>query len=252
MLYSRWLCNEVMILILVIFLLVQEQLGSQLGRKHHHEPHSRTKRKHGRHEFDRSSSIQSGIAQTSKSFLATVVSSEIAENTTNSIIDEAEAFNVSRTVTTTAPALFTIATNQSRKNGKSMTSTKNSIPNIESVTNLPILKDKANKTKRSRHKVISIKSGKIKGQVIELESDRKVFAYRGIPYGENTSGKHRFKPPRPIKAWNGTRDALEYGNTCFQLKDTSFDESYRKGNICELLTCITALKTYCLFIKTNW
>ena len=36
-------------------------------------------------------------------------------------------------------------------------------------------------------------------------------AFRGIPYGADTSGKNRFMPPRKPTAWAGVRPSLSYG-----------------------------------------
>ena len=35
--------------------------------------------------------------------------------------------------------------------------------------------------------------------------------FRGIPFAEPPVGKHRFGAPRPVRAWEGTREAYEFG-----------------------------------------
>ena len=70
---------------------------------------------------------------------------------------------------------------------------------------------------------IRIKSGKIRGKSEEVEPGRSVFSFLGIPFAESPTGDKRFKPPEKIKNWEKTRDAYEYGNSCVQWRDESFD-----------------------------
>ena len=53
------------------------------------------------------------------------------------------------------------------------------------------------------------------GPVRALEQ-RGVWAFKGVPYGEDTSGEGRFKPPRPARPWVGVRDCFDYGPSCPQ------------------------------------
>jgi len=53
--------------------------------------------------------------------------------------------------------------------------------------------------------------GKIRGVD---NSGIKIF--KGIPYGADTSGKHRFLPPAEPADWSGVRDALAYGHSAPQ------------------------------------
>lgn len=60
--------------------------------------------------------------------------------------------------------------------------------------------------------VIETADGKLRGLV---SGGIKVF--KGVPYGADTSGSNRFRPPQPVKKWAGIRDALDYGNVCPQV-----------------------------------
>ncbi|HTW72442.1 MAG TPA: carboxylesterase family protein [Acetobacteraceae bacterium] len=53
--------------------------------------------------------------------------------------------------------------------------------------------------------IVEIASGKLRGSILD-----GVAAFRGVPYGASTGGANRFMPPRPVAAWSGVRDALDY------------------------------------------
>jgi len=57
----------------------------------------------------------------------------------------------------------------------------------------------------SQDPIASTTAGKIRGYI-----DQGIFAFKGIPYGENTA-HYRFQPPRPAIPWKGIRDAREFG-----------------------------------------
>ena len=44
-----------------------------------------------------------------------------------------------------------------------------------------------------------------------------IATFKGIPYGDDTSGVNRFRPPQPVKPWTGIRDALTFGNISPQI-----------------------------------
>ena len=57
-----------------------------------------------------------------------------------------------------------------------------------------------------------------------------IFVFKGIPYGESTSGANRFMPPVPVKPWTGIRNALLYGRACIQPDSDSAHFSYDGHN----------------------
>ncbi|WP_430420522.1 carboxylesterase/lipase family protein [Phenylobacterium sp.] len=54
--------------------------------------------------------------------------------------------------------------------------------------------------------VVETANGRLRGLV---SGGIKVF--KGVPYGADTSGANRFRPPQPVRKWAGIRDALDYG-----------------------------------------
>jgi para-nitrobenzyl esterase len=63
--------------------------------------------------------------------------------------------------------------------------------------------------------VVEIESGKIAGAII-----RKIYSFRGIPYGATTAGQNRFCPAQKPKPWTGIRSTRQYGFVCPQDKGT--------------------------------
>lgn len=69
--------------------------------------------------------------------------------------------------------------------------------------------------------LIKTKNGQVKGKLLSTK-DGDVRAFLGIPYATPPVGKLRFRVPQPAKPWRGVKDATKYGNTCYQLPDTTF------------------------------
>lgn len=55
---------------------------------------------------------------------------------------------------------------------------------------------------------------------------RGIYTFRGIPYGDNTSGSNRFMPPQPPKSWSGIRPAVAFGESSPQRFYDRRPESY--------------------------
>jgi para-nitrobenzyl esterase len=71
--------------------------------------------------------------------------------------------------------------------------------------------------------VTSTKYGKVRGFV-----DGGVLTFKGVPYGQNTSGENRWLPAKEPKPWEGEFPALCYGANCPQhLHDfTAIEQSF--------------------------
>ena len=59
--------------------------------------------------------------------------------------------------------------------------------------------------------VVDTTSGKVRGT-----AERGVSIFKGIPYAAPPLGALRFRPPRKVEPWRGTRDALAYGSMAIQ------------------------------------
>src|SRR5262245_61791961 len=56
-------------------------------------------------------------------------------------------------------------------------------------------------------------TGTVKGAA---SADGRVRVFKGIPYAAPPVGDLRWKEPQPAAAWEGVRDATEFGRQCMQ------------------------------------
>ncbi|MET0693210.1 MAG: carboxylesterase family protein [Propionibacteriaceae bacterium] len=61
-------------------------------------------------------------------------------------------------------------------------------------------------TPSQSHPEVRISAGRLRGT-----TDDGVSVFRGIPFAEAPVGALRFVAPRPVRAWSGVRDALDFG-----------------------------------------
>uniref|UniRef100_A0A4W6E800 Carboxylic ester hydrolase n=2 Tax=Lates calcarifer TaxID=8187 RepID=A0A4W6E800_LATCA len=69
--------------------------------------------------------------------------------------------------------------------------------------------------------VITTETGKVQGKTVSV-LDGEVRAFLGIPFGKPPVGELRFRAPEPAEAWEGVKDATEFGNSCYQMKDVIY------------------------------
>lgn len=63
---------------------------------------------------------------------------------------------------------------------------------------------------------VTLRQGTYVGLTL-LQSTRypkAIEAFRGVPYGQDTGGENRFRPPRPVPDSSGTFDAVRFGLVC--------------------------------------
>ena len=59
--------------------------------------------------------------------------------------------------------------------------------------------------------IVTVTGGQIRGRALASGA-----VFKGIPFAAPPMGDLRWKPPAPVKAWSGVRDAGDYGATCAQ------------------------------------
>ncbi|MGA9493404.1 MAG: carboxylesterase family protein, partial [Mycobacterium sp.] len=59
-----------------------------------------------------------------------------------------------------------------------------------------------------------------------------VFRFRGIPFAAPPVGERRWAAPQPPPAWEGVRDATQFGNAAIQTVDTGVDLGAQPSEDC--------------------
>ncbi|XP_039250266.1 cholinesterase-like [Styela clava] len=94
--------------------------------------------------------------------------------------------------------------------------------------------------------IVKLQKGKYRGRLTEVLSNTKIATFLGMRYAEAPKNEMRFKKPVPVNKWNGIRDAQEYGSTCYQWRDNTFEPGY-PGT--EMWNANTPLSEDCLFMN---
>ena len=76
--------------------------------------------------------------------------------------------------------------------------------------------------------------------ILEGNQRNGVFRFRGIPFAAPPVGERRWAAPQPPAAWDGVRDATQFGNAAIQTVDTGVDLGAQPSEDCLYLNVWTA------------
>ena len=64
--------------------------------------------------------------------------------------------------------------------------------------------------------IVTTSLGKVEGMLMTSKEGKRIFSYRGIPYGRPPLGNLRFKRPEPANSWSGTLNCKREVKKCLQ------------------------------------
>ena len=76
--------------------------------------------------------------------------------------------------------------------------------------------------------------------ILEGNQRSGVFRFRGIPFAAPPVGEWRWAAPQPPAAWDGVRDATQFGKAAIQTVDTGVDLGAQPSEDCLYLNVWTA------------
>jgi len=83
---------------------------------------------------------------------------------------------------------------------------------------------------------------RVEGGLVSGVSLGDVRAYKGIPYAAPPVGDLRWRPPLPVKPWDGVRACTDFGPSCPQPRPMIGDEPVKASEDCLFLNVWTAAK----------
>lgn len=89
---------------------------------------------------------------------------------------------------------------------------------------------------------VKIEGGRIRGEMLEVDG-AQVRAFRGIPFAAPPVGALRWRPPQPVRSWNGTRESIRYAPACLQPPGLAYGFTFQdQSEDCLYLNVWTAAK----------
>ena len=76
---------------------------------------------------------------------------------------------------------------------------------------------------------------------VDGDQEDGVFSFRGIPYAAPPVGERRWAAPQPPAAWDGVRDATNFGNAAIQTVDSGVDLGAQQSEDCLYLNVWSAV-----------
>jgi para-nitrobenzyl esterase len=89
---------------------------------------------------------------------------------------------------------------------------------------------------------VHVEGGEIRGESIDVNGT-KVRTFRGIPFAAPPIGDLRWRPPQPVKPWEGVRQSVAFAPACLQPLDLSYGHVFKQqSEDCLYLNVWTASK----------
>ncbi|KHN73927.1 Gut esterase 1 [Toxocara canis] len=88
----------------------------------------------------------------------------------------------------------------------------------------------------------SIRYGDLEGFTYEMKNGAKAKVFLGIPYASPPTADLRFEPPNPVLSWKGTRDAKQFGASCFPHHKDALSKQLQYSEVCLYLNIMAPLQ----------
>ena len=68
----------------------------------------------------------------------------------------------------------------------------------------------------SKQIIVETSNGTVRGSKMKSKQGKKIYAFRGIPYGKSPTGNLRFRRSEPIESWEGVRNCTKEAKKAYQ------------------------------------
>ena len=81
----------------------------------------------------------------------------------------------------------------------------------------------------SKQIIVETSNGTIRGSKMKSKQGKKIYAFRGIPYGKSPTGNLRFRRSEPCENWEGVRNCTKEAKKAYQPNVLSPESCFRDG-----------------------